>query len=122
MRAVFVALAVLAGAASTSAHHSYAQFDQDRTVSVEGTIQSVLYANPHVVLTVQTKDNVVYTATWRAAMQLNRQGVDRAHLKAGDTIAISGNPARDAAVHELSRISVVRRPSDGWVWRLNSDR
>jgi len=115
----FVATAALIPA-TARAHHSSAQFDLDRTVAVEGTIQTILYANPHAVLTIQAKDGAVYTATWRAALQLDRQGVKDAHLKVGDAVVITGNPARDSSLHELSRLSEVRRLSDGWAWRLDN--
>ena len=111
-----VAAALLIPATVARAHHSYAQFDLDRTVSVEGTIQKIVYGNPHVVMTIQARDGAVYTATWRAALQLDRQGVKLAHLAAGDVVVLSGNPARDPASHELSRLSEVRRLRDGWAW------
>ena len=70
---LIVAVLILAGTA-VGAHHSYADFDQDRSVSVEGTIQSILFANPHVVMMVKKDDSTVYTMTWASATQLTRQG------------------------------------------------
>jgi hypothetical protein len=58
-----VASALLSGTALL-AHHSYADFDLQRTVSVEGTISQVLYANPHVMLTIATPEHVTFTAEW----------------------------------------------------------
>lgn len=117
MRATLLALVavlILAGTAAVGAHHSYADFDQDRSVSVGGTIEHVLFANPHVVLMVKMDDATVYTMTWASATQLTRQGVGREELKVGDKVTVTGSPSRKAP--ELSKIRDVTR-SDGWRWR-----
>ena len=111
---------VLTAGANIGAHHSYAGFDQDRTVSVEGTIDSVLFANPHVVLTVRVPGASVYTVTWMSGRQLNLQGVATANLRAGDVVVVTGNPSRDSP--ELSKITEVRRLRDGWTWRMDDGR
>jgi hypothetical protein len=110
-----VALAFLLGSASGRAHHSYADF-YDNVVSVEGTLEKVLFANPHTILTVRTKD-AVYTGNWRAAFQLHTMGVNATDLEVGDVIVMSGTPSRVVAAHQLARLSEVRRASDGWSWR-----
>ncbi len=107
-----VTVLLLAGAI-VDAHHSYADFE-DRSVSVEGTIQHVLFANPHVVLMVKKDDATVYTMTWASATQLSRQGVGKEELKVGDRVVVSGSPSRKAP--ELSKIRDVRRTGDGWRW------
>ena len=112
---IVVAFVVLAGSANTSAHHSYAGFDQHRTVSVGGTIEKIVFGNPHVVLTVRMKDSTVYTVTWMSGSQLTRQGVATDDLRVGDVVVVSGSPSRESA--ELAKISEVRRLSDGWTWR-----
>ena len=117
MRCTILVLgAVLLFVAPGRAHHSYSEF-YDHVVSVEGTIEKVVFANPHTILTVRAQDGAVYTGNWRAAFQLNTMGVKPTDLKVGDVIIISGTPSRDAAAHQLARLSEVRRPSDGWGWR-----
>ena len=106
---------VLVAGTTLRAHHSYAEFDVDRTVTIQGTIEDILFANPHVVLKVRTKDSGLYTATWSAARQLTRQGVTATQLRKGDTITIVGNPSTRGP--EVSKIREVSRPSDGWAWR-----
>jgi hypothetical protein len=66
---VFVAAVVLVSGAAIKAHHSYAEFS-DHNVSIEGMLEKVLFANPHVMLTIRTKDSSVYTALWVAAFNL----------------------------------------------------
>ena len=47
-----VAVIVLA-AGSAHAHHGYANFFMDRTVTIEGEIEEVRWVNPHVLLKVR---------------------------------------------------------------------
>jgi hypothetical protein len=115
-----VAFVSLASAGEARAHHSYTDFF-DYFISVEGTIQRVLYANPHTILTLRTKDGILYTANWRAAYQLSRMGVEATSLKPGDVVVVSGTPSRDLALRQLARLREVRRPSDGWTWRLGDN-
>ena len=91
-----VGVMMLAGS-SVRAHHGYANFFLDQRVSIEGDIQEVRYANPHVVLTIRTADSTIYTATWRAAYQVERAGVTRTTLKVGDHVIVTGAPPRDPA-------------------------
>jgi hypothetical protein len=116
-RTVLIAVGVVVLTGSlVRAHHSYADFDQDQTVSVEGTLERLLYINPHTILTLRTKDSTVYTAEWNAAFQLERMGVDSAALKVGDVIVVTGSPSRDATARLVSRLREVKRLSDGWNW------
>jgi hypothetical protein len=121
MRRSFLALVgvvLLAGSVAVGAHHSYANFS-DNITSIEGTLEKVMFANPHVVLTIRTKDASVYTATWVAAFNLENRGMKATELKIGDVVLVSGTPARDPSVHEISRLEEVRRVSDGWRWLKN---
>ena len=115
------AVLLLIGGVAAQAHHSYAEF-LDHTVAVEGTLEKVLYANPHTVLTLRARDGAVYTADWSAAFQLDRMGVSATDLKAGDAVVISGTPSRDPAAHRRARLRSVRRLSDGWTWKLENGR
>lgn len=121
MRRSFLALVgvvLLAGSVAVGAHHSYANFS-DHITSIEGTLEKVVFANPHVVLTIRTKDASVYTATWVAAFNLENRGMKATELKTGDVVVVNGTPARDLSVHEISRLEEVRRVSDGWRWLKN---
>ena len=115
---VLVGVALLIESAGLRAHHSYAQFSDD-IISIEGTLAKIMFANPHVTLTIRTSDASVYTAVWVAAFTLENRGMKSTDLKIGDVIAVSGTPARDPAVHEISRLSEVRRVNDGWHWLKN---
>ena len=107
-------IAILAGA-SLNAHHSYAMYDREHPVTIEGDIERVAYENPHTILTVRTTD-AVYTLEWGALFQLQRWNVPSDALKAGDHVIVTGSALRDRSQHQLSLLREIRRPSDGWRW------
>ena len=109
---------VLAGS-SARAHHSHPNFLLDQKASVEGEIEELRYANPHVVLKIRTAEGVVYSAEWQAASWLQYHAhVTLTTLRIGDQVIVSGAPARDPALHELVRLKEVRRPRDGWTYQV----
>ena len=65
-----VIVIIVLAASSARAHHSYPNFLLDQKVSVEGEIEELKYANPHVVLKIRTAAGVLYTAEWQAASWL----------------------------------------------------
>ena len=85
--AAIVALTALAGSA-VRAHHSYGDVLRDQTVTLTGNVKSVLFANPHVMVTIDADDTRRYTVEWMAAGQLERSGVSRSELKPGDRIVV----------------------------------
>ena len=103
-------------AATVSAHHSYAAFDRDHPVSIEGDISRVLYANPHVVMTVKAADGD-YTVEWLSLTQLNRSPEAKAtSLSVGDHVIVTARATWDRSEHRLSLVTDIRRPADGWAW------
>jgi hypothetical protein len=116
-RMIFAVLGILVLAAgSARAHHGYANFFLDQRVSIEGDIESVRFANPHVVLTIRAADATLYTATWRSAAQVERAGISSTTLGVGDHVIVTGAPPRDPTSHELMPVREIRRPRDGWSW------
>ena len=113
-----VGIVLLLSSVGVRAHHSYAEFSEN-IVAVEGTLEKVLFANPHVTLTIRAKDSSVYTALWVAAFTLENRGMKATDLKIGDAVIVSGTPNRDPHIHEIARLSEVRRVSDGWRWLKN---
>ena len=107
--------AICLTATVASAHHSYAAYDRDHPVSIEGEISQVLYANPHVILTVRTTD-AEYTVEWLSLYQVSRWIVSKGKLAVGDHIVLTGCALRDRTERRISLVTDIRRPSDGWTW------
>jgi hypothetical protein len=119
MLAGIVGLA-LAATVSVAAHHSYGAYDQTRYVTVEGKLERVVFANPHVVLFVKTADNQRHEADWASINQLASGGVTASSLNAGDRVVITGRPLQNSAERKMSLLSEVRRVADGWTWKRNT--
>jgi hypothetical protein len=122
-RIVLILGVLLVAGASLRAHHSYSGFfdPKERTVAVEGTLETLLYANPHIVMKIRAADSTVYTVTWQAVTWAERNaGVTKTTFNVGDSLVVIGAPARDAASHEVTQVREVRRPKDGWTWRSSA--
>jgi hypothetical protein len=123
MRRILVAAfgaVVLTGNSVAWAHHGYAAFfsPMDRTVAIEGDLESLQYANPHVVMQIRAADSTLYRVTWQASRWVERQaGVTKSTFKVGDHLLITAAPSHDPASHDLTQVREVRRPRDGWAWR-----
>ncbi len=119
-----VALVVLVGEVRASAHHSYAGFfdPKERTLAVEGHLESILYANPHVVMKIRAADSTIYTITWQARTWVERQaGVTKSTFQIGDRLIVIGSPSRDSTSREVTLVREVRRPADQWIWRSTTE-
>ena len=113
-----IGLILLSGAAAF-AHHSFAgTYVLDRMQTVEGKVVQVLIRNPHSFITVEATDENGQVVRWNieagGANQMAPQG-EKAGLKVGDTLRVTGNPARSAEAHRIRLVKMVR-PSDGWSW------
>lgn len=113
-----VAVALLTGTVAL-AHHSYGDFLRDQTVSIEGTVESLVFANPHVEFKLRTDEGVTYAVEWGNLIQLERQGIRNGMLKVGDRIMASGSPHRDAEVRKITLLKEVRPQSGDWRWVNN---
>jgi hypothetical protein len=117
MKIALVAFVAVLAAGSAYAHHSYGAYYENETISIEGTIESIRFANPHVLMTLRAGDGTVYNIEWQNLIQLRHGNVGPDTLKAGDHIVLSGSPPRDPASHTITLIREIHRPSDGWLWR-----
>jgi len=107
--------AVLLAVATLGAHHSYAAFDREHPISVEGDIESLLFVNPHVVVGLKTSDGT-YRVEWGALNQMMRWNITRDTLHVGDHVIVTASRTHDPAERRLSLVSEIRRPADGWRW------
>ena len=56
LRALAFAIAVATSATPSFAHHSFAMFDGDKKITVEGTVKEFLWTNPHAWVVLMVPD------------------------------------------------------------------
>jgi hypothetical protein len=100
--AVCVAVVVGVLAVPIQAHHSFAMFDQERTITVEGTLKEFEWTNPHCWLHVNVVDRVTgKTSEWAFEMgsigQIAAQGWRADTIKIGDKIMVDAHPMKDGS-------------------------
>ena len=84
------------------AHHSFAMFDQDRTMVLKGSVKELEWNNPHVWLRVIVQDQATgKPAQWALEMgpparQLQR-GWKPDSLKPGDPVTVNMHPLKDGS-------------------------
>jgi uncharacterized protein DUF6152 len=93
------AIAVLASAGSLAAHHSLAQFDTATPLRVKGTVVSFERVNPHSIIFLDQTREDGQIQRWAVdgpgPNVLDRLGVEKDILKAGDVIEVCGFVTRE---------------------------
>jgi hypothetical protein len=98
---VFMGLVVglLAASFPLLAHHGNASYDTSRTVTVTGTVIEYVWANPHVFLKVDAKDEGGNTQHWtieaQNAVNQANDGWTNATFKPGDQVLIDLTPVKN---------------------------
>jgi hypothetical protein len=90
-------VALLIGAPAL-AHHSFAMFDPNKVVTLEGTVKEFRWVNPHVALFVKVDGSDDPGKLWAVELtspsNLKRRGWTRSSLKPGDRVVVQLNPLR----------------------------
>jgi Family of unknown function (DUF6152) len=103
VRAVALSLATLLACAvgSVSAHHSYAMFDMQKEVKLEGTVKEYQWTNPHIWIQLLTMDAGGQVVEWaiecNSTKTMSNVGWTRKTLKAGDKISVVIHPLKTSA-------------------------
>jgi hypothetical protein len=92
-------LALLPGSHSVFAHHSFAMFDQSKTLSLSGTVKEFQYSSPHAWIQLLVPAPDVGVVEWGFEMSssagLARSGWKKRTLVPGDKISVSFSPLRN---------------------------
>jgi uncharacterized protein DUF6152 len=102
-RSVFAAMLALAIVAPAWAHHSHQVYEDEKTITAEGVISAVRWANPHVYISLDVPAAGGKTENWMfelapLASVLN-SGVTPQVVKVGNPARIIAHPAKDPAKH-----------------------
>jgi hypothetical protein len=91
---------LMAGAGSAMAHHSYAMFDKSKTETINGTVRTVQWTNPHVYVWLYVPNDKGTQDIWGIEFGggpngLERHGWTKHTLNVGDKISLKINPLKD---------------------------
>ena len=104
LRKTFGAMAIATSmfALPALAHHSFAMFDADKTVTLNGTIKEMEWINPHVWVHLMAQDQsagkvVQYSFEAGSVAQVAARGWKIDSLKPGDKVAVDFHPLKDGS-------------------------
>ncbi len=85
-----------------SAHHAFAaEYDENKLVTVSGTVTGIKWTNPHAWLYVDGKDERDRVTSWSFEMGspngLLHRGWTRTDLKKGDRVTVDGYCAKNGS-------------------------
>ncbi|MGH8218807.1 MAG: DUF6152 family protein [Steroidobacteraceae bacterium] len=90
--------ALLLTATPCLAHHSFAMFDDARTVTLHGTVRQLQWTNPHCYLQVLVPSGgstVEWSLEMNSPLAMYRSGWKPGSFKPGDTVTVVINPLKD---------------------------
>jgi hypothetical protein len=101
--ALFALAALMAGAATISAHHAFsAEFDANQPVVLKGPLTKSEWINPHAWIYLDVKDETGQTKNWAvecgAPNALLRRGWNGNSLKIGTELVVEGFRAKNGAL------------------------
>ena len=95
-----IAIAVAAFTAPAIAHHSFAMFDDTKTVTLSGTVKEFEWVNPHSWLRVTVNDEktgkpAVWALELSSPSRLVTMGMHADSVKPGDVVSVTFHPMKD---------------------------
>jgi hypothetical protein len=99
MRSTFFVLGALSSTL-VLAHHSFATFDADKKVTLQGTVKEWQWTNPHTWLFLDVKNGAnvdVWEIEGGPVVGLKRDGFSKESFKVGDKVTVIIHPKRDGS-------------------------
>lgn len=94
-------LLLLMQGAPAAAHHSFAMFDRDKTVTIAGTVKAFQIMNPHGWLRILVADTAGSQNEWSVELggpgQAYGMGLREGVMHAGDKVTVQIHPLRDGS-------------------------
>ena len=100
--ACLCAVTAAAFAAPALAHHSFAMFNAEKTITMQGTVKEFEWVNPHSWLRLRVNDrktgkSVLWTLELSSPSLLNTMGLQANSLKPGDVVSVTFHPNKDGS-------------------------
>ena len=101
LAAMLVSGALIATGGAATAHHSFAMFDQENPIDLEGVVQEFKFTSPHSFIILLVKQSDGSSQAWSleggAPSNLVREGWTGKTLKPGDELKMTIEPLRSGA-------------------------
>lgn len=85
--------------AGASAHHSTAEFDYDKVLTISGSVKENRWTNPHCYVYVSVVNDKGAEDIWQLEYGTptvnSRMGWKKSSLQSGDKVAVTFSPVRD---------------------------
>ena len=97
---IIAAVATLAFGVPASAHHSFAMFDNEKSMTVQGQVKEFEWTNPHSWLRVMVIDQntgkpLLWVFELSSPARLATLGMHSNSLKPGDAVSVNFHPLKD---------------------------
>ena len=123
-RYFLVAMLPLMAAGPAAAHHSFAMYSRDKTITLSGTVKEFAWTSPHVMIQVLSdrgrSGGVLWSIEGSSPTVLARGGWTSTLLRPGDKISLGLHPRKDGAAGGLladeQQMLVNGQPAKGVLW------
>jgi hypothetical protein len=117
-------LSALGAAAPAFAHHSFAMYERDKTITLSGTVKQFVWTSPHVTIQVLTDNGKTAATTWSiegsSPSVLARGGWTSTLLRRGDRVSLGVHPRKDGApggvLADEQQLLINGQPARGVLW------
>lgn len=108
MRLIGLTCVAALGAAPADAHHSFAMFDNTRTITLHGTVTAFQWTNPHAYLELDADDGAGktkhYTLELTSPNMMTRIGWSSRTVKPGEVVTTVVSPLKNGQAGGLLQI------------------
>jgi hypothetical protein len=124
VRSFALVVSLLVACSSMWAHHGNVAYDEIHLITISGTVTEIVWANPHVQIYLDVKDDKGKVVNWGIESQspgiLHRNGWDKTSIKPGDQVTITLAPSKNGAPIGFSGANTGKVVfADGRVLRMN---
>ena len=97
---ILAPVAAFALSVPASAHHSFAMFDSNKEITVQGAVKEFEWTNPHSWLRVMVMDEksgkpALWAFELSSPARLTTMGMHADSVKAGDMVSVTFHPMKD---------------------------
>jgi Family of unknown function (DUF6152) len=94
LKSISLVITILVCSSFEPLHHGWANYDQEKTLDYKGTVQELIYENPHATAKVK-EDKKVWTVILAPLSRMEARGLNADMIKKGSNIQVVGYPHKE---------------------------